>query len=61
MDHSAAAAAVGYQQPVGLRMMRLQRWENGPYFADFSLHISDMCSFFNLREIVKICPRSRWV
>ena len=30
-------------------MMRLQRWESGPYFADFSLHIPDMCV-----EIVKI-------
>ena len=34
-------------------LMRLQRWENGPYFADFSLHIPDMRV-----EIVKICPRS---
>jgi len=39
-------------------MMRLQRWESGPYFANFSLLIPDMCSFFNVREIVKICPRS---
>jgi hypothetical protein len=40
-------------QPVGPRMMRLQRCESGPYFADFSLHIPDMRV-----EIVKICPRS---
>jgi hypothetical protein len=39
-------------------MVRLQRWENGPYFADFSLHTPDMRSFFQMREIVKICPRS---
>ncbi len=39
-------------------MMRLQRWENGPYFADFSLPIPDMRSFLHVREIVKICPRS---
>jgi rubredoxin len=32
---------------------RLQRWESGPYFAAFSLHIPDMCV-----EIVKICARS---
>jgi hypothetical protein len=49
------------QGPVGLRMIRLQRWESGPYFIDFSLHIPDMCSFINMREIVKICPRSRRV
>jgi hypothetical protein len=42
-------------------MTRLQRWENGPFFADFSLHITDMRSFFQVREIVKICPRSRQV
>jgi hypothetical protein len=40
-------------------MIRLQRWESGPYFADFSLHIPDMRSFFHMLEIVKICPRSR--
>ncbi len=39
-------------------MIRLQRWENGPYFAAFSLHIPDMRSFIYVREIVKICPRS---
>jgi len=39
-------------------MIRLQQWESGPYFADFSLHIPDMRSFINMREIVKICPRS---
>jgi hypothetical protein len=39
-------------------MIRLQQWESGPYFADFSLHIPDMRSFFHVREIVKICPRS---
>jgi hypothetical protein len=38
--------------------MRLQRWENGPYSADFSLHIPDMRSFVHMHEIVKICPRS---
>jgi len=30
-------------------MIRLQRWESGPYFAAFSLHIPDMRV-----EIVKI-------
>jgi hypothetical protein len=45
----------GILQPVRLRMMRLQRWENGPYFADFSLHIPDTRSFLRVREIVKIC------
>ncbi len=39
-------------------MIRLQRWESGPYFTAFSLHIPDMRNFFNMREIVKICPRS---
>jgi hypothetical protein len=39
-------------------MIRLQRWESGPYFAASSLRIPDMRSFFNMREIVKICPRS---
>jgi hypothetical protein len=39
-------------------MIRLQRWETGPYFTAFSLHIPDMRSFFQMREIVKICPRS---
>ncbi len=38
--------------------MRPQRWENGPYFAAFSLHIPDMRSFLHVRDIVKICPRS---
>jgi len=50
-----------FQQPVGLGMMRLQRWENGPYFADFSLHIPDMRSFLNMREIVKTCHRSLFI
>jgi len=35
-------------------MIRLQRWESGPYFTAFSLHIPDMRSFINMREIVKI-------
>jgi hypothetical protein len=48
----------GAEEPVGLRMIRLQRWESGPYFTAFSLHIPDMLSFFNLHEIAKICPRS---
>ena len=39
-------------------MMRLQRLENGSYFADFFLYIPDMRSFLNVREIVRICPRS---
>jgi hypothetical protein len=39
-------------------MIRLQRWESGPYFAAFSLRIPDMRSFFNMREIVKICTHS---
>ncbi len=39
-------------------MMRLQRWDSGPYFTAFSLHIPDMRSFLHVREIVKICPRS---
>jgi hypothetical protein len=34
-------------------MIRLQRWESGPYFAAFSLHIPDMRV-----EIVKICSPS---
>ncbi len=38
-------------------MIRLQRWENGSYFTAFSLHIPDMRSFPDVREIVKICPR----
>ena len=37
-------------------MMRLQHWENGSYFAAFSLHIPDMRSFLHVREIAKICP-----
>ncbi len=45
------------QQPVGLRVMRLQRRENGSYFTAFSLHIPDMRSFLYVCEIVKICPR----
>jgi hypothetical protein len=40
-------------QPVGPRMIRLQRRENGPYFAAFSLHIPDMRV-----KIAKICTRS---
>jgi len=40
-------------------MIRLQRWESGPYFTDFSLHIPDMRSFIHMREIVNICTRSR--
>ncbi len=39
-------------------MIRLQRWESDSYFTAFSLHIPDMRSFFNVREIAKICPRS---
>ncbi len=35
-------------------MIRLQRWESGPYFTAFSLHIPDMRV-----KIVKICPRSK--
>jgi len=50
--------ANGAQEPVGLRMIRLQRWESGPYFAAFSLRIPDICRFLNMHEIVKICPRS---
>jgi len=34
-------------------MIRLQRWESGPYFTAFSLRIPDMRV-----EIGKICPRS---
>jgi hypothetical protein len=34
-------------------MIRLQRWESGPYFTAFSLHIPDMRV-----KIVKICARS---
>jgi hypothetical protein len=41
-------------------MIRLQQWEGGPYFAVFSLHIRDMRRFVQIREIVKICPRSHW-
>jgi hypothetical protein len=50
-----------HQEPVGLRMIRLQRWESGPYFTAFFLHIPDMRSFIDMREIVKIRPRSRWI
>jgi hypothetical protein len=39
-------------------MIRLQRRENGQYFADSSLHIPDMRRFVQMREIVKICTRS---
>lgn len=35
--------------------------QRGPYFTAFSLHIADMRSFFNVRRIVRICPRSRTV
>ena len=35
-------AITGSQQPVGLRMIRLQRRESGRYLADFSWHIPDM-------------------
>lgn len=42
-------------------MMRLQWWEDGPYFADFFLHIPYMRSFFHVREIFKTCPRSSTV
>jgi hypothetical protein len=42
-------------------MIRLQRWESGPYFAAFSLHIPDMRSFVHMHEIVKICTRSATV
>jgi hypothetical protein len=37
------------------------RNQRGPYFAAFSLQIPDMRSFFQVREIVKICTHSRWV
>jgi len=37
-------------------MIRLHRWQSGPYFAAFSLPIPDMRV-----EIVKICPRSATV
>ncbi len=50
--HAQALAACRTQDD------RLQRWESGPYFAAFSLHIPDMRSFLDMREIVKICPRS---
>ena len=39
-------------------MTRLQRRENGPYFAAFSLRIPDMRNFFDVHEIVKIWPRA---
>jgi hypothetical protein len=41
-----------------LGMIRLQRWESGPYFTAFSLRISDMRSFISVREIVKFCTRT---
>jgi len=41
-------------------MIRLQRWESDPYFAAFSLHIPDMRSFIDMREIVKIEPVFRY-
>ncbi len=34
-------------------MIRLQRWESGPYLGAFSLHIPDMRV-----EIARICARS---
>jgi hypothetical protein len=40
-------------------MIRLQRQESGRYFAAFFLHIPGMRSFTDMREIVKICSRSR--
>jgi hypothetical protein len=36
----------------------LQPNQRGPYFTAFSLHIPDMRSFFNVREIAKICAHS---
>jgi hypothetical protein len=42
-------------------MIRLQRWENGPYPATFSLGIPAMRRFVQMREFVKICPRSPMV
>jgi hypothetical protein len=41
-------------------MIRLKQGDSDPYFAAFSLHISDMRRFVQMREIVKICPRSHW-
>jgi hypothetical protein len=43
-------------QPVGLRMIRLQPWESGPYITDSSLNIPDMRV-----NIGKIFARSRWL
>ena len=37
------------------------RNQRGLYFAVFSLHIPDMRNFINMREIAKICARSRTV
>ena len=38
-------------------MIRLQRRDNGLYFAAFTLHILDMHSFLHVGEFVRICPR----
>jgi hypothetical protein len=37
------------------------RNQRDQYFTAFSLHIPDMRSFIDMREIVKIGTRSRWV
>jgi hypothetical protein len=40
-------------EPARLRMIRLQRSENGPYVTALTVHIPDMRV-----ETVKICPHS---
>ena len=37
-------------------MIRLQQWENGPYFTAFSLHVPDTPII--VRDIIKNWPRS---
>jgi hypothetical protein len=56
----ALARTIGSgNEPVLHWAIRLQRRESGTYFTASSLHISDIRSFIDMREIVKICPRSR--
>ena len=53
--------AVCRSQDAAAAMVPENRNQRGPYFTAFSLRIPDMPSFINLREIVKICTRSRRV
>jgi hypothetical protein len=42
-------------------MTRLQRWESGPYFTDFSVHTPELRRFAQMREIVTMYPCFRIV